>query len=156
MKWTTHQAMALMASFSAGFPIIGLGAAWIGSIFPDILDQRNAAVSLFRQKKFNQIHRRASHWFGWWGALWLWSLTGTLGPLPDALVGGFGFGALSHVLLDMCTKQGVPLLPFAKKRFSFKLCSTGSLGEYALLITCLLLFWILQKNALLEFSLPLY
>ena len=94
MKWTTHQAMALMASFAAGLPLAGMAAAWFGSVAPDMLDQHAARRAFFRQKKFNQVHRRSSHWFGWWLAIWAWSLTGQLGPLPDALVGGFGFGAL--------------------------------------------------------------
>ena len=72
------------------------------------------------------------------------------------VVGGFGFGALTHVLLDMCTTHGVPLLPFAKKRFSLKLCSTGSIGEYALLIMCILVFWIMEKPELIRFDVPLY
>ena len=156
MKWTTHQAMSLMAAFAAGFPLVGMAAAWAGSVFPDVLDQRAARRAFFRQKKFNQVHRRSSHWFGWWLVIWAWSMTGQLGPLPDAIVGGFGFGALTHVLLDMCTTHGVPLLPFAGKRFSLKLCSTGSLGEYALLVMCVLLFWIMEKPELIRFDVPLY
>ena len=156
MKWATHQTMALMAAFSAGFPIVGMAAAWAGSVVPDVIDQRAANRAFFRQKKFNQVHRRSSHWFGWWLAIWAWSLTGQLGPLPDAVVGGFGFGALTHVLLDMCTTHGVPLLPFAKKRFSLKLCSTGSLGEYALLIMSIVLFWIMKRPELVNFHVRLY
>ena len=110
---------------AAGLPLAGMAAAWFGSVVPDMLDQHAARRAFFRQKKFNQVHRRSSHWFGWWLAVWAWSLTGQLGPLPDAVVGGFGFGALTHVLLDMCTTHGVPLLPFVKKRFSLRLCSTG-------------------------------
>ena len=156
MKWATHQTMALMAAFAAGFPLVGLAAAWAGSVTPDVMDQRAASRAFFRQRKFNQVHRKSSHWFGWWLAIWAWSLTGQLGPLPDAVVGGFGFGALTHVLLDMCTTHGVPLLPFAQKRFSLKLCSTGSLGEYALLAMSIALFWIMKRPELVHFHVPLY
>ena len=69
---------------------------------------------------------------------------------------GFGFGALTHVFLDMCTSHGVPLLPFGKKRFSLKICSTGSFGEYAILIMCVLVFWIAKRPELLHFHVPLY
>lgn len=156
MKWITHQSVALMAAFSAGFPLAGIAAAWAGSVIPDVIDQRSANRAFFRQKKFNQVHRKSSHWFGWWLAIWIWSLTGQLGPLPDALVGGFGFGALTHVLLDMCTSHGVPLLPFGRVRFSLKICSTGSFGEYAILIMCVLVFWIAKRPELLHFHVPLY
>ena len=43
MRWATHQAMALMASFSIGMPLSGMVAAWAGSVVPDILDQRKPA-----------------------------------------------------------------------------------------------------------------
>lgn len=156
MRWITHQSMALMAAFSASFPLAGIAAAWAGSVMPDVIDQRMASRAFFRQKKFNEIHRKSSHWFGWWLAVWLFSLTGQLGPLPDALVGGFGFGALTHVLLDMCTLRGVPLLPFGKSRISLNICSTGSLGEYALLIMGVLVFWLAEKSELLHVHVPLY
>ena len=45
---------------------------------------------------------------------------------------GAAVGGLSHVVLDMMTPQGIPLLPFTRKnRFSLHLCKTGSIGEYA-------------------------
>ena len=45
---------------------------------------------------------------------------------------GASVGGLSHVVLDMMTPQGIPLLPFTRKnRFSLHLCKTGSLGESA-------------------------
>lgn len=148
--------MALMASFTMGFPLAGMAAAWAGSVIPDVLDQRAASRAFFRQKKFNKVHRRTSHWFGWWLALWIWSLTGQLGPLPDALIGGLGFGALTHTLLDMCTTHGVPLLPFGAQRVSLKVCSTGSLGEYAILITSIVVFWLAERPELVHFNVPLY
>jgi inner membrane protein len=156
MKWITHQSMAVMAAFVVGQPLLGIASAWAGAVFPDILDQRQSQTALFRQRKFNKIHRRGSHWFGWWLALWIWSLTDTLGPLPDTLIGGFGFGALTHVLLDMCTRHGVPLWPSGKKRFSLKLCSTGSLGEYAILLMSTVLFWIAKRPELMHFNVPLF
>lgn len=50
MKWPTHQTMALMASFTMGFPLAGMAAAWAGSVIPDVLDQRAASRAFFRQK----------------------------------------------------------------------------------------------------------
>ena len=58
------------------------------------------------------------------------------------MLGGFALGALSHTLLDMCTTRGIPLLPFGKKRFSLRICSTGSLAEYAILAMTIIVFWL--------------
>ena len=156
MKWITHQTAAIGAALVMQLPLEGVIASCVGGVLPDKLDMRIADMTPNRQRTFNRIHRGTTHWFGWWLAIWAWSLTGQLGPLPDAVVGGFGFGALTHVFLDMCTTHGVPLLPFAKKRFSLKLCSTGSLGEYALLVMSIALFWIMKRPELLHFHVPLY
>lgn len=157
MRWITHQSMAVMAAFSAGFPLSGILAAWAGSVMPDVLDQREAGKALFfRQRRFNKVHRRSSHWFGWWLALCLFPFADIMGPLPGALIVGFAFGAFTHCLLDMCTKNGVPLLPFAESRFSLKICSTGSLAEYAILIMCIVVFWLAERPALLRWDVPLY
>ena len=157
MRWVTHQAMAVMAAFSAGLPLSGMLAAWAGSVMPDVLDQREAGKALFfRQRRFNKVHRRASHWFGWWLIMWLLPLTDIAGPLPAALVNGFGFGALTHCLLDMCTTHGAPLLPFAEKRYSLKICSTGGFGEYAILILTVVVFWLAERQALAQWQVPLF
>ena len=147
MRWLTHQAMAVMGGFALGLPLAAVGAAWAGSLLPDVLDRREAGKALFfRQRRFNKVHRRASHWFGWWALLWLLAGMSFLGPLPDAILGGFAFGAFSHCLLDMATTNGVPLLPFVEKRFSLKICSTGGLAEYAILAMTALVFWAACRN----------
>ena len=157
MRWVTHQAMAVMAAFSAGLPLSGMLAAWAGSVMPDVLEQREAGKALFfRQRRFNKVHRRSSHWFGWWMALCCFPFTDIMGPLPGALITGFAFGAFTHCLLDMCTKNGVPLLPFAESRFSLKICSTGSLAEYAILVMCIVVFWLAERPALIRWDVPLY
>jgi hypothetical protein len=56
----------------------------------------------------------------------------------------------------MCTKNGVPLLPFAESRFSLKICSTGSLAEYAILIMCIVVFWLAERPALARWDVPLF
>ena len=142
MKWITHQCMAVMAAMTLDMPVTGIAAAWIGSVFPDMLDRKKAGASFFRQWKFNSVHRKGSHWFGWWLLLWLFSYAGMLGPLPDSIAGGFAFGALTHVLLDMCTIRGVPMLPEGGKNFSLRICRTGGLGEYAILALSMALFWL--------------
>jgi inner membrane protein len=43
----------------------------------------------------------------------------------------FAVGYISHLIADTFTPKGIPVWNF-KKRISFNLCSTGSVGEYIL------------------------
>ncbi len=157
MKWITHQSMAVMAAFALHQPAAAIAGALAGSILPDVIDQKRASLSFSRQRAFNRTHRKGSHWFGWWAALWLFAHMGCHGPLPDALMGGLAFGALTHVLLDMCTKRGVPLLPFGGVRLSCGLFRTGSLWEYMFLAACAALFLLTEHQALLHIlDVPLF
>ncbi|MBQ3060788.1 MAG: metal-dependent hydrolase [Desulfovibrio sp.] len=145
MKWITHQTAAVGAALALHLPPVGVAAACLGAVVPDMLDQRVARLAPTpsgRQRMFNRIHRGTTHWFGWWLALFLAALALPLAPPAKALLSGLAFGGLSHVLLDMLTPQGVPWHPFSRKgRFSFKLCTTGSIGEYCFLALLLAAIW---------------
>lgn len=137
MKWITHQTGGLLAAAILQLPIASIGAALAGSILPDIMDQKISGLGHTRRQKqkfFNQLHRGASHWFGWWLALlvapFIWLQPG----LAADIIAGLALGALSHVVLDMLTTMGVPILPFSRKhKVSLKICSTGKAGEYVFL-----------------------
>lgn len=137
MKWLTHQTAAVASAVALHLPPAAVLAVWAGAILPDLADQRISRLAPTkggRQKIFNAIHRGTSHWLGWWMAIFLAGMSGSLPEEYGILLAGLGFGAINHVLLDMLTPQGIPLRPFSRKnRFSLKLCSTGSLGEYCLL-----------------------
>ncbi len=148
MRWVTHQVGALAAGLWLGLPASGLAAAWLGGIFPDVMDQKAAGLFRNRQKGFNRVHRGFSHWPG----LWLAGFFATLCFLPEQMnfalrpvLTGFFIGGLSHVVLDMLTVQGIPLRPFSRKnRLSLNLCKTGGIGEYVFLATmalCICLFF---------------
>ncbi len=150
MRWMTHQVGALAAAFWLQLPPAGLAAAWFGGILPDVFDQKLAGLYEDRQKGFNRVHRGFTHWPG----LWLGALFAAIVCVPSeghlilrpALV-GLAVGGLSHVVLDMLTVQGVPLLPFTrKKKFSLKLCKTGGAGEYAFLATMLACMWFFLRD----------
>lgn len=137
MKWLTHQTAAIASAVALHLPPAAVLAVWAGAILPDLADQRISSLAPTRgsrQKIFNAIHRGTSHWLGWWLAIFL---VGMADKSPDKfgiMLVGLGFGAITHILLDMLTPQGIPLRPFSRKsRFSLKLCSTGSLGEYCFL-----------------------
>ncbi len=154
MRWVTHQVGALAAAFWLQLPPAGLVAAWFGGILPDVFDQKLAGLYKNRQQGFNRVHRGFTHWPG----LWLAGLFAALVLLPPEgsflsrpVCAGLTLGGLSHVVLDMLTVQGVPLLPFSrKKRFSLKLCKTGGAGEYAFLGTMLVSMWFFLRDNIME------
>lgn len=147
MKWFTHQTVAVAAAVALGMAPAAVGGALAGAVLPDVIDQRVARMSRNPQRRFNQIHRGASHWFGWYAALLAGALAAPLPPMQAALAAGVGFGALSHVILDMLTPSGVPLTPFSRKnKLSLRLCSTGSLGEYVFLAASLGTFYLLAGD----------
>ncbi len=74
MTWITHEVVAVGTAFLAGFSPAALAGALIGSILPDMLDQRRADLSLNRQRTFARIHRGTTHWFGWWAILFFITL----------------------------------------------------------------------------------
>ena len=159
MKWITHQTAAVAAALALHLPLEGVAAACVGAVLPDVLDQRVAGLAggkKTRQKVFNAIHRGTTHWFGWWLALLLAALVASAPALPPAWRGvppGLGLGGLSHVLLDMLTPAGVPLLPFSRKsRISLHLCATGSLGEYCFLACAAGAVWLLKGEDLLRLA----
>ena len=157
MKWITHQAVAVGAAYTMGMPMAGLAGVAVGSVLPDVLDQGIARLLIFRQQAFKRIHRGATHWFGWWLALFIAAMlkVNTLPLPPEAtlMAMGIGFGALAHVLLDMCTVSGVPVAPWTKKHMiSLKLCSTGSVQEYAFLGVVFVLFAFLARQDLLRLA----
>ena len=160
MRWPTHQAAALGLALLCHLPVPGLVAAVAGGIVPDVLDQKLARLApgkRLRQKVFNKIHRSTTHWFGWWLALLVLALqapaslvdmAGPLAPVMRPVALGLALGALSHVLLDMLTPHGVPLLPVTRRlKVAVPLCSTGSWREYLVLAGCVALcVWQLRHD----------
>jgi len=63
------------------------------------------------------------------------------------VLGLFG-GILSHLVLDMLTKSGVPLLyPFTKRDFSFAPFETGGVGEYIASFGCIALIVLMLQDS---------
>lgn len=127
---------ACLSALALQLSPLGLGAAIAGSILPDVIDQKRAALGASpqaRQRIFNRTHRGASHWFGWWLALFILCSTIRQTPLRE-LCAGLALGGVSHVILDMLTSRGVPLTPFSHRgNITLKFCATGSPMEYAVL-----------------------
>ncbi len=151
MKWITHQSVPVGMALLLDWPHAALAGVAFGAILPDVIDMGISRMSPNPQKTFKAIHRGFTHWFGWYALLLLfWVLLymypRSMGALHLPLkqlyfLGGVAFGGMFHVLLDMCTPSGIPLLPFSQqKRFSLKLFSTGSPQEYLFLALVLALF----------------
>lgn len=122
--------------------MIFMGGATLGSLFPDIdhrgsyLGRRAKVASFFASMLFE--HRGATHAPITAGIMtFLMYLLGGLFIAPPLLklwFIGFYIGILSHILLDMLTKGGVPILyPISKRKFSLTNMKTGSKGEAAVM-----------------------
>lgn len=137
MTWPTHQAGAVVAALALDMPPLAVFAAFLGAVLPDMADQslsRLAPGKRMRQKMFNRIHRGNSHWFGWWLLFFMLPLAFALPEFAREILAGFALGGLSHVMLDMFTPRGVPLLPVGPARnLAIPVCSTGKPGEYVIL-----------------------
>lgn len=137
MKWITHQTGAIFCALALSLPLPAIAGASAGSIVPDVLDMRASKLASTRRgqrKIFNAIHRGASHWFGWWLALFLALPILALPPLLADAAYGFALGALSHIGLDLLTPRGVPVLPLKRGlRAVAPICSTGRASEHIFL-----------------------
>lgn len=139
MKWITHQTGAVLGAAVLGMSIPAVALSLAGAIFPDLLDQKGSSLvstsRKARQKVFNRVHRGASHWFGWYAALFVFISAWPLPVFARDCAAGFALGALSHVILDMLTPQGIPLTPFSRKgKLAAPICVTGHWSEYAFLM----------------------
>ena len=156
MRWPTHQVGAIAAALWLGLPAAGVAASFVGGVLPDVFDQKIAGLFGNRQKAFNRIHRGFTHWPGLWLGLFLaalYFLPKEAAWLSRPVCTGLALGGLSHVVLDMLTVQGVPLLPFSRKnRFSLKLCKTGGVGEYVFLVCMLAAMWFFLRDTALEMA----
>ena len=151
MKWITHQVVAMAGAWELNFPIVAMGGVMLGSILPDIIDSGMAKFSSNPQKNFYKVHRGFTHWYGFYAILLalayvlIWHpkilYINYMDKTSIYIVAGIAFGGLMHVILDMCTPSGVPLLPFRKNpRFSLRLFKTGSWQEYVFLACFMLIF----------------
>ena len=156
MRWITHQIAAVGLLFSLKFSLGAVAAGFVGSILPDIIDQKLAKTFGFskrgQQRVFGRVHRGLSHWFGLYLLLILACNYLLIADWIKEIILGFAIAALSHVLLDMLTPKGVPILPLAKKpRLSLPICSTGSLGEYIFLMAICLIYVIYMRDECLHY-----
>lgn len=154
MKWITHQTGAVIGALALALPLPAVIASAFGAVAPDVIDQQISGLASTRKKKqklFNRLHRGASHWFGWWLGLLLISFALPWPPLLRDVAIGLALGVLSHVMLDLLTPRGVPLLPFTQKfRVAVPVCSTGKPGEYLFLFAMLAIGWFCLQDSLLH------
>ncbi len=154
MKWITHQTVAVGSAVALGFPPPLVVAVFVGSVLPDVIDMTLARLTPCPEQTFKRIHRGFSHWYGSYLLAFVlcfaavqgmdffekWNVFSSKASYFQWGV-GLSFGALMHILLDMCTPSGVPLLPFVdKSRFSLRLFPTGSVQEYAFLALAVICF----------------
>ena len=151
MKYKTHLVGGLLLGTITAGTISGLvgqnvaspelfyiGGAVVGSLFPDI-DHKGSYIGR-RMKIASSVvssllkHRGATHSPVVMGGFvfLIYLLSKAFFPLNimPILLSGFFVGIMSHILLDMITKGGVPLLyPLTSKKINLTNMKTGSNGE---------------------------
>ena len=149
MKWITHEAVAIGSAFLLGMPLPALAGVAIGSVLPDMIDQGVARALFFRKLAFRKIHRGATHWFGWWMAALVIGLAQPDQSRLTSFLTGAAYGSLVHVVLDLLTVGGVPLVPWSRRpMLSFGLCKTGSIREYVFLAAVVVVFFLVAWDDL--------
>lgn len=143
---------------------VGIGAvmagAFIGSVLPDIdhpgsfIGRKVKPISIILNRTVG--HRGMTH-----APIFVLGLSALLGFLVMKLTGftqaislffvlGLFAGMVSHLLMDMLTKSGIPLLyPFSKKDFSIAPFKTGGIGEYIASLACILIIFFMMKEVAL-------
>lgn len=113
----------------------------MGASAPDWLEgvKRNA-----RGKEVSRLfkHRSLTHWIPLWLALgWgVWHQA-HLPWYAECLALGFIASALLHILVDSCSKSGIPLIwPYGKSRLQLATYSTGSFSEWVFALVFVLGF----------------
>lgn len=158
MMGTTHRCGAVAAAcglaFATQMPLPELavvaGTGIVGSLFPDI-DHKNSTISrklpaVSWLARLFSTHRGLFHSPELYLLLWLLLIPVMkvyAGIVEWAIMGMF-LGIANHLVLDACTKDGIPLLfPFSKKCFHILSIRTNSVGEkiVALLLVATAVFF---------------
>ncbi|MFC7686540.1 metal-dependent hydrolase [Ureibacillus sp. GCM10028918] len=146
--------------------IVSIGAvvcgALLGSLLPDI-DHRNSYIG--RKLKIASFiisktlgHRSVVHTplviFAFSAILYYFSmqLTGWVHVISDSFIIGLSAGMWSHLLLDMMTRRGIPLLyPFTKKGFRIANFRGGGIGDTIANIGCMLLIALMLLDVAFQY-----
>jgi inner membrane protein len=133
MEKMTHIIMAflvlLIFGFVLNFPLYMAVYAFIGVLIPDI------------DTKTKKYHRKLLH------NLWILIIILFVGLSAGLFDRGaaiiFSIGFVSHLIGDSITHQGImPLWPIKKPKFNGPI-STGSIGEYLVVVILLIMiYWI--------------
>lgn len=128
--WMPNLSGWIIAGTAAGslLPDIDAARSWIGRRIPVL---SHAVSFLFG-------HRGATH-----GVLPVAALVAITLLYPSGFLSGLTFGYAMHILCDMCSKAGVPLLaPLSTKRFAIPLYRTGGVIEYVLVLASLYVLYV--------------
>lgn len=131
--------------------------ALLGSLLPDI-DHRNSYIG--RKLKIASFiisktlgHRSVVHTplviFAFSALLFSFSggLTGRIQAILTPFLYGLSCGMWSHLLLDMMTKRGIPLLyPLSKRSFRIATFKGGGIGDTIAIMGCTILMLLMLFN----------
>lgn len=127
-----------LSPLSAELGVYTVSGLLLGSVLPDIdetkswVGRRSQGIAFWVKLLFG--HRGITH-SGIAIALCFYVIIAGYHPFLTALC----FGAASHIIADLFSRGGIPLLyPLNKKRTSIPLYKTGSITEHAIFLIILL------------------
>ena len=132
MTLPSHAIVNTAIGTSLGLDIPSLEAFVLGSLGPDIIEM---IVCLGSFKRFFKIHRKFLHWW----VVYLFILCvilifSNVLPLEIVKYGTlFIAGCFAHLFFDLLTPTGIPVKTY-NKRISFKVYTTGHIGELVIFI----------------------
>jgi membrane-bound metal-dependent hydrolase YbcI (DUF457 family) len=118
----------------------------IGNLMPDLLDN---LFSLGSHKIWGKIHRKFSHWWVIYVILIALYKFDILQGAIGLIIFWFSLGCLSHLLLDLFTKSGIPMIhPFKNsKTIGIRIIRTGDVfSEFFIVCIISFLLFVLSRG----------
>lgn len=120
------------------YPILGVVAAFPGSLLPDIDIQQSKAGSKVKWLSKHLKHRGITHTLLFPALLAVLFFFVKDIPLVPSLIFGFEIGYVAHIVADLFNKKGVPLLwPVIPTKIHVASIKTASKGQQIAFI----IFW---------------
>lgn len=143
MSPTGHKFTAAALGVALATPLLAQGEVMesalclAGAMFGARVPDWSEMARWIDGKRYSLIpHRGPTHWPGTWLAGLILSIMFLPSPIKEPAIGFFA-AAILHLIMDIMTPSGIPLLhPFAKNR-AFRVYKSGSLlPETGLTVAC--------------------
>lgn len=127
MQFYAHKTIAAGTLIGLGVHPLGVVAALLGSVLPDLIDKQ---ISLGIKQLYSQIHRRFFHWWVSYTVIAIVSYRYIEVSRYAYFFYYMMIGSLIHIICDSFTKSGVPFLNPFESGYGPRLIYSGAIIEY--------------------------